>query len=83
MKDTGIAELLGLAADIRDDYETGGIMVSHQVHLEESLYLIKEIFSRHLARRVEAHISSGGRVSLKEVRQLYIACYLPRDAYEL
>ena len=45
----GIARLLSVAREIREDYEAGVFTITHHRHLLENVYYIKDIFHRNMA----------------------------------
>jgi TRAP-type uncharacterized transport system substrate-binding protein len=79
----GISTLLRLAMTIRADYDTGGITVSHQRYLLDSIYQIKSIFQTHLTRRLHQWISTGDPVPPDVVERCYQAAYLNGESYRV
>lgn len=79
----GISKLLRLAMTIRSDYDTGGITVSHQRYLLDSIYQIKSIFQAHLARRLHEWIATGDPLPPNTVERCYQAAYLNDESYRL
>lgn len=79
----GISKLLRLAMTIRSDYDTGGITVSHQRYLLDSIYQIKSIFQAHLARRLHEWIATGDPLPPNIVERCYQAAYLNDESYRL
>lgn len=77
----GISNLLWLAMRIRDDYETGGMTVSHQQNLIDNIYTIKGIFQTHLAQRLNESTELGLDYKEEKLRRLYTAGYLKREDY--
>lgn len=79
----GISELLTLVRRIREDFETGGITISHYNHLLESAYSIRDIFLKNLAQRIN-EVIEGKRndISSELLRHLYTAGYLRREDYQ-
>ena len=78
----GISELLHLAQDVRNDYLSGGIKVAHYSHLIGTVYATKEIFHRHLARRLRQALLAGADLPADTCERYYTAGYLLRDDFE-
>ena len=79
-----IAQLKSAAQKIRQDYESGGITMTHYRNLLDTVHEIKDIFLRHLAQRLN-EIMENKTSSKKELRKLfrcyYTAGYLKRANY--
>jgi len=78
----GLSELLIIAKNVREDYVTGGITISHYKHILENFYEMKEIFRSNLAQHLnEALAQNKEPFSPDTLRHFYTAGYLTRDDY--
>ena len=71
----GLKELLVLSSRVRQDYDTGGMTMTHYEYLQTSIANLKEMFQRNLAQRLNEFLSSN-RISLDDLRHYYTAGYL-------
>ena len=71
----GLKELLVLSSRVRQDYDTGGVTMTHYEHLQTSIANLKEMFQRNLAQRLNEFLSSN-RISSDSLRHYYTAGYL-------
>ncbi len=73
----GISELLKLAITLREDYDSGGIIMTHQRHLLDNIYFIKKIFKTHLGQRMNhAILKQEIQITKEDLSDYYTAGYL-------
>ncbi len=83
----GTQKLILLAKNIRDDYETGGLNVTHFNHLLEHLSSIRTIFRKNLFQRFVEIIQAAKNganaelISVEFIRHFHTAGYIGRDDY--
>ncbi len=78
---SGLAKLIDLTMEIRDDYDSGGIVIWHQRYLLETIHGIRAVFRRHLAARLRQAIESGVDVNVRSLHRLRVANYLDADSF--
>ena len=78
----GMVELLKSIARIREDYDSGGITVTHQQHLMQTVYGLKAIFMRNISQHLCAAIESGMDLDSEELGRFFAAGYIDLPAYE-
>ncbi len=71
----GLKELLVLSSRIRQEYDTGGMTMSHYQHLQVGVANLKETFQRNLAQRFNEYLSSN-EIGPATLRHYYTAGYL-------
>lgn len=73
----GISDLLKLVITLREDYDSGGIIMTHQRYLLDNIYFIKKIFKTHLGQRMsQAILNHEIQITKEDIADYYTAGYL-------
>lgn len=78
----GMSEILEMISRIRVDYNTGGITVTHQAHLVDTVYQLKQIFMRNIGQRLNAVIENGTEITKDQIVRYYAAGYIDLGSYQ-
>ena len=75
----GLKELLVLSARVRQDYNTGGMTMTHYGQLQVGIVNLKNTFQKNLAQRFNEYLSNSEELDLSSLRHYYTAGYLRSD----